>query len=172
MNEPELSLVPSEARRFQGTAAGIVTRLTANTLDALVVAGAVLAAYVGFVAVRFVMAARDFQVPPTSLVWLTVGFFGLLDTYLAAAWWISGRTIGNHVMGIRVVTSAGGRLRLPRAVVRALLCVGFPVGLLWCAVSPGRRSLQDLVLRTKVVYDWLPRPPRFTPQTGPPRAGR
>ena len=44
-----------------------------------------------------------------------------------------------------------------RALLRAALCVGFPIGLLWCAVSPSRRSLQDAVLRTSVVYDWRPR---------------
>jgi uncharacterized RDD family membrane protein YckC len=35
--------------------------------------------------------------------------------------------------------------------------VGFPVGLLWCAADPARRSVQDIVLRTSVVYNWLPR---------------
>jgi uncharacterized RDD family membrane protein YckC len=158
MNEPELSLVPAEARRFQGTPAGIVTRLAANTIDALVTGGVVLVAYLGFVAVRFVMSPRSFQVPPAAPLWLTLGFISVLDTYLAAAWWISGRTMGNHVMGLRVVTGSGRRVPLPRAVARALLCTGFPVGLLWCVVSPNRRSVQDLIVRTAVVYDWLPRP--------------
>ena len=35
-----------------------------------------------------------------------------------------------------------------------MLCVVFPVGLLWSAVSRERRSLQDLVVRSVVVYDW------------------
>ena len=77
--------------------------------------------------------------------------------YLAFAWWIGGRTLGDRVMGLQVVTSRGGRLRFPRSLVRALLCAVFPVGLLWCAVDPARRSLQDIVLRTSVVYNWLPR---------------
>ena len=33
----------------------------------------------------------------------------------------------------------------------------FPLGLLWCAVDGSRRSVQDVVLRTTVVYDWQPR---------------
>ena len=36
-----------------------------------------------------------------------------------------------------------------------MLCALFPIGLVWC-VGPARRSLQDLLLRTVVIYDWLP----------------
>jgi hypothetical protein len=40
------------------------------------------------------------------------------------------------------------------SIVRAVFCVAVPFGLLWVIFSPGRRSLQDVVLRTVVVYDW------------------
>jgi hypothetical protein len=43
--------------------------------------------------------------------------------------------------------------------VRAVLCVGFPIGLFWAVVSVTGRSLQDTVLRTRVVYDWAIRGP-------------
>jgi uncharacterized RDD family membrane protein YckC len=158
VNDAELSLVPLEARPYQGTAAGIVTRLAANTLDALVVGMALVGTYAGVVAVRFVFAPRGFRWPDPSLIWFVVGFFAILVVYLTAAWWISGRTLGDHVMGIRVVTGKRRRLRIGRAFARALFCAGFPIGLLWCAIDPRRRSVQDLVLRTSVVYDWLPRP--------------
>jgi len=32
--------------------------------------------------------------------------------------------------------------------------VFFPVGVFWVVLSPERRSVQDVVLRTVVVYDW------------------
>jgi len=51
-----------------------------------------------------------------------------------------------------------GRLRLAGAFMRAVLCVIFPVGLAWVLVSRHNRSLQDVVLRTSVVYDWLGEP--------------
>jgi hypothetical protein len=38
-------------------------------------------------------------------------------------------------------------------VLRAALCVVFPLGLLWCALSRHRRSLQDLVIGSAVLYD-------------------
>jgi uncharacterized RDD family membrane protein YckC len=40
------------------------------------------------------------------------------------------------------------------ALLRALACVLFPLGLLWVAFSRDLRSVQDIVLRTSVVYDW------------------
>ena len=158
MNEVELSLVPVEARPFQGTTAGIVTRTVANTIDAVVVAVALFGAWAGVVVVRFIVSPRDFELPSAPIFWCVAGYLYLLVTYLTAAWWISGRTLGDHVMGIRVVTGKRRRLRFLRAWARALFCAFFPIGLLWCVVSPERRSVQDVFLRTKVVYDWLPRP--------------
>jgi hypothetical protein len=32
--------------------------------------------------------------------------------------------------------------------------VAFPVGLFWIVVSRDNRSVQDLLLRSAVVYDW------------------
>jgi hypothetical protein len=37
-----------------------------------------------------------------------------------------------------------------------VLYAAFPLGLAWVAVSRDSRSVQDLLLRTSVVYDWLP----------------
>jgi uncharacterized RDD family membrane protein YckC len=163
VNEVELSLVPVEARPYQGRSAGIVTRLAANTIDTLLVGAALIGTYLGVVATRFLLAPRDFTWQEPALLWFVLGFFGIAVVYLTAAWWISGRTIGDHVMGIRVVTGKRTRLRIGRAFVRAVLCAAFPVGLLWCVVSRERRAVHDVLLRTSVVYDWLPRPARALP---------
>jgi uncharacterized RDD family membrane protein YckC len=61
-------------------------------------------------------------------------------------------------MGLRVVGPDHHRLWLHRALLRSVLCVVFPIGLLWCAVSTSRRSLQDIVVRTSVIYDWQAHP--------------
>jgi uncharacterized RDD family membrane protein YckC len=37
-------------------------------------------------------------------------------------------------------------------VLRAVACVLFPVGLAWVAVDRRRRSVQDIVLGTRVIY--------------------
>jgi hypothetical protein len=59
-------------------------------------------------------------------------------------------------MGLRVVDRRGRHPGLLVAAARAVLYVVFPIGLLWCAVSRSRRSLQDLLLLSTVIYDWLP----------------
>ena len=51
----------------------------------------------------------------------------------------------------------GGRLRWWTAFLRAACCTLVPIGLLWCAVSRRNRSLQDLLLGTRVIYEWRPR---------------
>jgi uncharacterized RDD family membrane protein YckC len=158
VNDVELSPIPAEARPYQGTAAGVATRLVANSVDALVVGLALAGTYAGVIAFLFVVSPRDFSLPDPSLVWFVIGFFDLLVIYLTAAWWISGRTLGDHVMGIRVVTGKRNRLRFLRAFARAVMCACFPIGLMWCAVNRERRAVHDLVLRTSVVYDWFPRP--------------
>jgi uncharacterized RDD family membrane protein YckC len=168
VSEHELSLIPLEARPYQGTTAGIVTRTVANTIDGVVVAVALAGAWFGVIAFQFILSPRDFQAPAAPIFWCVAGYLYLLVTYLTAAWWISGRTIGDHLMGIRVVTGNRRRLRFLRAWARALLCAFFPVGLLWCMVSPQRRSVQDVLLRTRVIYDWLPRPTAGKDATGSP----
>jgi uncharacterized RDD family membrane protein YckC len=41
-------------------------------------------------------------------------------------------------------------------LARALLCVVFPVGLLWVVVSRRNRAVHDIALSTAVIYDWKP----------------
>jgi uncharacterized RDD family membrane protein YckC len=75
--------------------------------------------------------------------------------YFTASWATTGRTVGNHVLGLRVVNFRGARMRWVGAALRAGFCVLFPIGLFWTAVSRQNRSTQDVVLRTSVIYDWV-----------------
>lgn len=51
------------------------------------------------------------------------------------------------------VHRTGRALGLRRSVVRAALCVTFPLGLCWIPLSRTRASLQDLVVASAVFYD-------------------
>jgi uncharacterized RDD family membrane protein YckC len=157
MKNNELSVLPAEARGYQGTAAGVATRFAASAMDGVVVGVSLLAAYGGYIALRLVVSPRTFEAPDPTWAGVAVTFHCAVVVYLTLAWWIGGCTIGDRVMGLQVVRRRGGRVGLLRALTRAALCVVFPIGLLWCAVDPSRRSLQDLVVRTSVVYNWLPR---------------
>jgi uncharacterized RDD family membrane protein YckC len=157
MEHDELSVLPPEVRTYQGRVAGIATRVTANTIDGLLVAALLLSAYGGYVALRLVLSPRSFHAPDHSLAWVSLVWIGAVEIYLTLGWWIGGRTVGNRVMGLQVVGRGGKPVGILRALARAILCVIFPVGLLWCVVDPSRRSLQDLALDTSVIYNWLPR---------------
>ena len=149
--------VPPEARAYQGARAGVVTRTAASAVDALVVVGIAIIGYLAWVGLRFLVDPRGFNFPEVSWVAGLTATLVVLVVYLTAAWSISGRTYGDLLMGLRVLGPWGNKLRLPGALLRALACAVLPIGLLWCAVNPRNRSLQDVVLRTSVVYDWRPR---------------
>lgn len=157
MSQDWISAVPREAREYQGDEAGLVTRLLAAAVDALTVTAGLVAAYGGLNLVLFLIDPRGFELVTVSALTDLTAALVVCVAYLAVAWSVTGRTYGDHVMGLRVVHRRGTRVRPLRALVRAALCVGFPIGLLWCAVSPSRRSVQDALLRTSVIYDWRPR---------------
>jgi uncharacterized RDD family membrane protein YckC len=155
--------VPREARPFQGHRAGLVTRAAAGAIDVAIVIIALGVCYLGVFAFLFLLEPRNFTAPtPSPGLVYAVGTL-LLILYLAVCWMGNGRTYGDHVMGLRVVNHKGGRLHPLRALARAVFYAIFPIGLLWVLVSGQNRSLQDLVLRTSVIYDWdvrpLPPPP-------------
>ena len=151
-------VVPQGARPYQGTNAGVATRVAAAAIDVVLVALGLLAGYGGYVGLRLLLDPRGYRLPDPSLAGGMTAFFVVLVLYLSVLWGTTGRTYGDHVMGITVVGGHGSRLGPIRAFVRAVLYAVFPLGLLWCAISVRRHSLQDVVLRTQVVYAWLPHP--------------
>jgi uncharacterized RDD family membrane protein YckC len=151
-----ISPLPPEARPYQGHRAGLVTRLVAATIDALLVGLVLLLGYAGFATVRFLIDPRSFTFPEPGLFFSLTAALTVLIVYLTVSWWITGRTYGCHVMGLRVVNYNGTNMRLLGALIRAWFCALFPIGLLWAAVNRENRSVQDIVLRTSVCYDWQP----------------
>jgi uncharacterized RDD family membrane protein YckC len=135
----------------------MVTRLVAAALDLAVVVGVLAAAYAGWSGFLLLLDPRNFSFPEVGVVFSLFSAFVVSVGYLTVAWTLSGRSYGDLVMGLRVLGPGGRRLHLLGAFLRALACVVLPVGLLWIAVSREKRSLQDVVLRTSVVYDWQPR---------------
>jgi uncharacterized RDD family membrane protein YckC len=160
VTDHDLSHLPRDARPFQGRPAGIVSRLIANTVDAAVVVGLLLAGYLGINGLLFFLDPRSFHFrEPVPLLTLTSAFV-VAGLYLGLSWAVVARTYGCHVMGLRVVGRRGRRIRPLVALARGAFCVVFPIGLFWCVINPRSRSVQDIVLRTAVVYDWVPRAPR------------
>ena len=134
----------------------MVTRAIAATVDAVVV---ILVVALGLVAVNafvFVLNPQGYRLVGASQEVLVGVALGTAIVYLAGTWAMVGRSYGCHVMGLRVVDRRGRSPRLAMALLRAVLYVFFPLGLVWCGVVRSRKSVQDLLLGTTVVYDWMP----------------
>lgn len=133
-------------------AAGIVSRGIAAVID-LVVVGVVLGAlYLGLVLARLMFNPTAFSLPTLSVVFSTAVMFGVAVSYLTGCWAVSGCTAGAVTMGLRVTAVRANRLSPVVALLRAVAYFLFPVGLLWVAVDSRRRSLQDIVFSSRVVY--------------------
>jgi uncharacterized RDD family membrane protein YckC len=140
-------------RAVQGGPAGFVTRALANVVDVAVVVLLLAGGYVAVTAARFLVHPTGFTLPAPG--WRTLLLIGLClqAVYFAVTWAVVGGTVGDRLVGLRVVSGVRTRLRWGRAAVRAVLCTAVPVGLLWVLVSRKNRSAQDVLLRTSVVYD-------------------
>jgi uncharacterized RDD family membrane protein YckC len=151
--------VPKEARSFQGRRAGLVTRVLASAVDGAVLLALLVGGYAVWAAAVFLWNPAGFRFPaPSRLQLLVVGYVVAVG-YLAMCWRVTGRTYGGQVIGLRVENRRGRPLGLLTALARAAVCVVFPLGLLWTGVSRANLSVADLLLRTRVVYDWRTTPP-------------
>ena len=138
------------------TRAGVVTRSLAAGVD--VIAVVLLAVLLDLTAagVRFVWSPVNFRWPRLETEVVVVVLLCVAVLYLTVAWATTGRTYGGRLLGLRVLSVRGELLGWTRSFLRALASVLWPVGLLWSGVSRSRSSVQDLVLRTVVVYDAHP----------------
>ncbi|HVQ50920.1 MAG TPA: RDD family protein [Mycobacterium sp.] len=133
-------------------AAGIITRGMAAVIDLVVVLLMMSGLYGGLILVRLVYSPAAFSLPSLTAVFSTLVTFVIAVLYLTGCWTVSGSTAGAVAMGLRVVGRRSQRVRLLIALLRAIGCVLFPIGLLWVVIDRRRRSLQDIVFRTRVVY--------------------
>ncbi len=148
--------VPAAARDFQGMRAGIVSRVIANIVDVMVIVVVAFSLYFAYASLLFMVDPRDFHFPALKMSWFVILCGLLLFMYFAASWALVGRTVGDRLMGLRVVNHRGLLLRWTAAILRAAFCVAFPLGLFWSIISRENRAVQDVVLRSSVIYDWAP----------------
>jgi uncharacterized RDD family membrane protein YckC len=134
--------------------AGLATRLAAALLDAAVVAAATVSLYLAVAIGRFAWSALTFRWPAPSAPLSAAVFASVAAVYLTVAWARTGRTRGGSLLGIRVVSTRLVPLGWRRAGIRAVAYIVFPLGLLWSAISSTRRSPQDVLAQSVVVYDW------------------
>jgi uncharacterized RDD family membrane protein YckC len=158
-----------EVRGRQGRRAGVVSRLMADAVDLLAVVLVALLLLLVAGGVRGLFGG-SFDIPVLAGPVRSTLAALLVIAYLAYGWGLDGRTLGKLVLGLRAVDDGGGDLSPGRGLARAVLCLAFPPGLLWAAVSRRNASLQDLALRTAVIHDWGFAAPARTPAHPPPAA--
>jgi uncharacterized RDD family membrane protein YckC len=149
-------VIPPESVPDAQRAAGIITRGLAAVIDLLVVLLIMSGLYGGLILVKLVYSPAAFSLPSLNVVFSTLVTFVVAVLYLTGCWTVSGSTAGAVTMGLRVVGRRSQRVGLLAGLLRAVGCVVFPIGLLWVVIDRQRRSLQDIVFRTRVVYS---RPP-------------
>jgi uncharacterized RDD family membrane protein YckC len=133
-------------------AAGIVSRGVAALIDIAVVAGILAVLYLGLVLSRLMFNPAAFTFPAPNVVFSTTVAAVVSVLYLAGCWTVSGCTAGAIVMGLRVTGRRSDRMRPAIALLRAIACVVLPIGLFWAALDRERRSLQDIVFGSRVIY--------------------
>ncbi len=158
--------VPEPARAFQGERAGFTSRFIAAVIDVSLVALLMIGVWFTLVIVQAIFTPGVNIDAPTMGTLILWGYI-FTTLYWMFAWANTGRSLGGWVMGVRVVSPRGHRLGFFYALLRSGFCVAFPFGLLWALVSKRNRSVQDLVLRTNVIYDWALRPPSLLSSDSP-----
>lgn len=150
--------IPEDAREFQGERAGFWTRFLASAIDIALVALLMMGIWLGIEILQLIFTP-GVEVNPPRAATLVLWGYAFTTLYWMVAWATTGRSLGAWAMGVRVVNRKGERLSWPIALARSAFSVGFPIGLGWALVSRRNRSVQDVVLRTIVIYDWSLRSP-------------
>ncbi len=178
VDDARRSSLPRGAAAFQGERAGLVTRMVAAVIDVLIVIGIVLLIALATWILSFIftpltsgfISEGNRRIPPV-VVLVVIGYV-ITQIYFTVSWASSGRTVGNLIMGVRVVDYRGNRLAWWVAFLRAAFVIALPVGLFWVLVSGANRSVQDVVLRTSVIYDWVVGTPTLAAVIGRNREAR
>ena len=160
----------AQAMALQGHRAGFISRLAADAVDLGVVWAIGLSGLLFAGVVRYLVAGRPFELPVLPSWQPPAGGALIAIAYLTFGWASTGRTVGKQVAGLRVVGRSGGLLSTGGALLRAVLYVVFPAGLLWILVSHRNASVQDLLVGTAVIYDWHYHPPDESPPSGDARS--
>jgi len=161
-----------EPQGYLGYYAGFISRLVAFFVD------------MAAIAISFTVIGWLFTVTATMMQFRTILGFSLrqfpqiiniLDNIASPAvvalitviysfgyfiffWSMTGQTVGNAFLGLRIVTTQGRRVPIWRAVLRlAGYVISFAtlfIGFLWIVVDNRRQGLHDKIAGTYVIYSW------------------
>lgn len=158
---------------LRGDYAGFVTRSIAFAIDLLVIVTAqflfIMFARLTLEFFGFDQLARQIFEPTESVTesplayiarWvITIVSSGLLfAVYAITLWILAEKTLGQALLGLRVVRTNGKHITLLPAVKRVLgywiSFIALLLGFLWILIDDRRQGWHDKIADTYVVYDW------------------
>ena len=168
---PFARTAPAHAPFARSRYAGLVSRLLALGVDAVVVGTAVAVVGAGGPALWHTLTGEN---PDWLRVCASVVAGVVPVLYFWLAWWLLGRSLGGLLLGSIVLRSDGRRMHGLHAAARAFLGLLFAplwlAGMLLILVEPRRRALHDVLLGTVVArptHDPVDHPPPRTPPAAP-----
>jgi len=85
-----------------------------------------------------------------------------IASYYIFFWTIAGQTPGKGIMGLRILSRRGNRLKLRFAILRYigyyLSIIPFGMGIIWILIDDRRLAWHDKLAGTCVVYAWEAKP--------------
>lgn len=147
---------------------GFFRRATAFIVDLLILAVFSFALfYFAYVGYSVGLAAHDQSLSSDNLdlflLFLSVGWIGLVTGYFVLLHGMEGRTVGKWLFGLRVVGAQRERITYRQALVRwigTLVSAILGLGFLWVLFSREKRGWHDLLARTWVIREGSPAPPK------------
>jgi uncharacterized RDD family membrane protein YckC len=161
---PPLAVQAEEAiddgATMSGRYAGPISRLGALGLDLFVITSTFALIVAGAQFLVDLLFNTTFDLEGT---WIAAGLilvYGFVYFWLSQA--VTGRTVCQALVGLKVIRSDGKALSPGAAAIRTLVLplsfVLFGIGAVMALVDRQRRALHDLAARSAVVYDWGDRP--------------
>jgi uncharacterized RDD family membrane protein YckC len=156
---------------LQGQYSGFLSRLIAFFLDVVIIsltslilywlASALLFQFTGF-SLYACPSPETFNFKVMTCRAASWGYSIFLTVfplvYLFFFWILTGQTIGDYALGIRVVRTNGRRMNLPSVALRItgyFLCfLSLGLGFLWILVDDRRQGWHDKLAGTCVIYAW------------------
>ena len=138
------------------TVIGFGRRLVATLIDGVLLAAFtfIVAFAIGFVGI-FVQMFNPYEPLPLAELIILSGLV-LSVIYYVGYWSKSGQTIGNTLLGIKVVTKDGSQLSGGKAFLRYIgylvSAIVLSIGFLWAAFDRKRQGWHDKIAGTYVIY--------------------
>ena len=152
--------IDPDGATMSGRYAGPVSRLGALGLDLFLISSTFTLLLAGVVYLADVLFGATVDPGGTWVPSVLLLFYGFTYFWLSQA--LTGRTISQALVGIKVIRSGGEPLSPGAAAIRTIVLpfsfLLFGVGALMALVDRRRRALQDVAARSSVVYDWGDRP--------------